>query len=62
MVTEQLVRDLLPTVDNYDEIINAPDVHCTKYRTSQLWGNNFIKPVLIMMILYEQNVRESGYM
>ena len=46
MVTEQL---LFPTVDNYDEMINAQDVHCAKHRTSQLWVNNLIKPVLIMM-------------
>ena len=33
-------------VDNYDEMINALDVHCAKHRSSPLWVNNLIKPVL----------------
>ena len=45
-VMEQLLRDLFPPVDNYDEMINALDVHCAKHRSSPLWGNNLIKPVL----------------
>ncbi len=50
IVTEEVLRNALDNIDTYEELIALLECGATKSRTTKLWVDCLIKPVLIMMM------------
>lgn len=49
MVVEELLRDVIPASESFDELMVDLEERAGRSRTSMMWLTNLIKPVLIMM-------------
>ena len=50
MVVEELLRPSIETCDDYDQLMAILNNKASKSRTAKMWIDNFIKPVLLMMV------------
>lgn len=62
MVVEELLRDVIITGEfqRYSQLINTLEERSLQSRTTKLWVDNLIKPVLIMM-LFVRAEREADW-
>ena len=61
IVVEELLRDYIINCNNMEEMQNLLTTISSQTRTSKLWVNNLIRPVLYMM-LYVRAEREGDWM
>ena len=62
MVAEELLRDIInkSELNSHDDFMSVLEDLASKSRTSKMWVDAFIKPVLIMM-LYVRAEREGDW-
>ena len=50
MLCEELLRDILQDADTFDDLLQLLESRAVQNRTTKLWLDCLIKPVLIMML------------
>lgn len=60
MIMEVLLGDILNDVNSYDEMIEILEERATRSRTTKIWLDSFIKPVLLLM-MYTRAEREADF-
>ena len=60
MVVEELLRPIIAQAESHDDLMSTLENEATKSRTTKLWLENLIKPVLLMMI-YLRAEREADW-
>ena len=60
LVTEVLLRDIIPDTESHAHLTSVLDELSTESRTAKLWVENLIKPVFIMM-LFVRAEREGDW-
>ena len=50
MVVEELMRSIVVTTEDYEQLLSILDDKASHSRTAKLWIDNLIKPVLLMMV------------
>lgn len=58
MVTEEILHNVIESVDSYDKLIDALDNHAANSRTAKRWLENLIITMFIMM-LFVRTEREA---
>ena len=60
IVVEELLRDILSTVDTYESMREVLETNASQSKTTQLWVENLVKPIFIMM-LFVRAEREADW-
>ena len=60
IVVEELLRDILFKVDTYESMREILETNASQSRTTQLWVENLVKPIFIML-LFVRAEREADW-
>ena len=60
MITEEILRGTLESEESYDDLMFLLEIKAAESRTTNLWVDNLIKPVFIMM-LFVRAEREADW-
>ena len=61
MNTEEILCGTMESVESYDDLMLLLEMKAAESRTTNLWVDNLIKPVFIMMLLQDLNERLIGH-
>lgn len=60
MVTEEILRPLIQTSTDYEHLMSILNNKASQSKTAKMWVDNFIKPVLLMMV-FVRSEREADW-